>query len=378
MKILIVGGGVAGLGLAGYLGDRADITLIDHAHKWGSIGYSIFLWGNGRAMLRRLGVDQQVYGKGYVLPWDIFEDSHGHHLKKIYLKVFKTSGSPIIVARSDLHKALVNKLHSKTKVRLGVTVSSIRQQKYGTAVTFSDGSKATYDLVVGADGVHSRVRDVVFGKNFVKKYGWSAYVFWAPKGSKIPKGTIELASAGKMYIEYPLRDKATVMMAIADKYDTPDVPELRREKLKDVFKDFDPSVLKMIDSIPDPAHIFHDRFLKVRMRKWHKGSVVLLGDAQHATSPVLGMGTSMALEDAYVLSDELLKLNDAKQVPIALRKFAQRRGKRVRHYQRISNLLEQGLMVKLPFISRMRDLLMPFMSEKLFVIPMDSIVKDEI
>lgn len=378
MKILVVGGGVAGLGLAGFLGDRADITLVDHAPRWGDIGYSVFLWGNGRAMLRRLGLEGQVLDKSYELPWDIFEDSHGNALKKLYLRAFKSSGSPIIVARRDLHQTLVDNLAESVRVRMGATIRSIHQNKHSETVTFSDGSRETFDLVVGADGTHSVVRDLRFGRGYLKKYGWSAYLFWAPEGSKIPKGTIELADAGRVYVMYPLRERATVMLAIADRYDTPDIPALRRQKLRDIFSDFDPSVSRIIDAIPDPAHIFYDRFQKVRMRKWYKNRVVLLGDAQHATSPVLGMGTSMALEDAYVLSDELLKVNDRSEIPTALRRFAKRRSIRVRKYQRTAGVLERGIMVKQPLVSRMRDFLMPMLSEKLFVRPMESIVKDEI
>lgn len=378
MKILIVGGGVAGTALAGFMKGRADITLVDHAPKWGDIGYAICMWGNGRTILRRLGVEGEVMRSGYELPWDVFKDSQGHILKKVQMNFFKPYGNPIIVTRTDLHKALISTLDSRVKVSLGTTITSIRQRGQIATVTFSDGRKEAFDLVVGADGIHSKVRELTFGKKLLKDYGWTVYAFWASAGGYVPKGTIELAKAGKMFVIYPMKDQAVVMLAISDKHDTPDVPELRKQKLHDLFAEFDPSVLRTIDAIEDPTRIFHDRFRKVMLKDWYKNRVVLTGDAQHATSPMLGMGTSMALEDAYVLSDELIKAVDHTAIPAALQNYAQRREKRVTEYRRISGALEQVLMVKSPFITKTRDIMMPVVTDKIFLRPMEYIVRQEI
>lgn len=378
MKILIVGGGVAGTALAGFMKGRADVTLIDKAPKWGDIGYGICMWGNGRTILRRLDIEQQVVDAGYELPWDVFENSQGHVLKKIQLKVFKQYGSPIVVTRTDLHKALVSTIDKRVNTRLGVTITRIRQRGQIATVTFSDGRKEAFDLVVGADGIHSKVRELTFGEGLLRDYGWTVYAFWSPAGEKIPKGIIELAKSGKIFCVYPMKDKAVVMLAISDRYDTPDVPELRKEKLHTLFADFDASVPHMIDAIPDATRIFHDRFRKVALKEWHRGRVVLTGDAQHATSPMLGLGTSMALEDAYVLSDELIKAVGPEAIPAALQQYSQRRAKRINEYRRISGALEQVLMVKSPFVTTARDLMLPIVTEKVFVRPMESILRQTI
>ena len=89
MKILIVGGGVAGPALAVFLKKNADITLIDKAPKWGDVGFAVAIWGNGQHMLKKMGIYKEVYKQAYAMPWCAYQDSGGRVLERFLFSVFR-------------------------------------------------------------------------------------------------------------------------------------------------------------------------------------------------------------------------------------------------------------------------------------------------
>src|SRR3954469_25977185 len=151
MKILIVGGGVAGPALARFMKDDAEITLIDKAPAWGNIGYSISLWGNGQQILKELGLEHVVSKEGYEIPWDALEDKKGKLLSVALFDVFHPYGPTIVVTRTALQQALVKDIEKSVRVKMGTTITELINEKNGVSVTFSDGSSDTFDLVAGAD-----------------------------------------------------------------------------------------------------------------------------------------------------------------------------------------------------------------------------------
>lgn len=231
---------------------------------------------------------------------------------------------------------------------------------------------------MGSDGIRSQVREMVFGKNYLKYYGWTIWAFWTPKGLQSPRGAIELASGGKMYFVYPMEDRAVVMLATTALPNTPDPGEKRKEKLRELFANFKNSVSHMIDAIEDPAHIFHDNLAYIDMPKWYDGRVVLMGDAQHATSPITGMGASMALEDAFVLAEELKKVSENNNIPVALANYTKRRDKRVREFRKASHLIEGWMMVKSPILSTLRDVAIRIVPTNYFTRPIEKLLRQEI
>jgi len=377
MKILIVGGGVAGTALAGFLKGHADVTLIDKTPQWGDIGYALALWGNGRKILRKLGIENEVLKEGYELPWAAFENEQEGLLKSFTFQRFEQYGPTMIVSRTALHRALIKNLGSETRIRLGTTVGSLTQDEKGVKVTFSDGASELFNLVVGADGIHSQIRELVFGKTRLKWYGWSIWAFWTPKGFLPPRGAIELLSGGKMYFEYPLEDRAVVMFGAAIEPRTEDPLEHRREELQELFKNFHPLVNRMISAVEKDVRIFHDDLAYIDMAEWYNGRVALMGDAQHGSSPVTGMGASMALEDAFVLAEELLKTG-AQSVPAALERYTRRRSARIRKFRKASRFVERWTMVESPVIAKLRNFIIYFLPMGYFLRNMEKILQEEI
>jgi 2-polyprenyl-6-methoxyphenol hydroxylase-like FAD-dependent oxidoreductase len=375
MKILIVGGGMGGTALASFLKDRADVTLIDKAPKWGNIGYAIALWGNGRKILRELGVEHELLKDGYKIPWNVLADKDGDVLTRFSFNAFKPYGETLVVTRTALHTALIKSMGKDVTTRLGLTIDKLRAHKQGADVTFSDGSKDSFDLVVGADGVHSQVRDMVFGKDYLSYYGWSVWVFWTPKGFPQPRGVFEHAAGGKLCFTYPMKDSGVVMLATAE---SSNAKENKKVQLSELFKNFEDSIANMVDSIEDPEHIFHDRLVHIDMPDWYKDRVVLLGDAQHASSPITGMGASMALEDAFVLQDELKKVQSTDEISEALASYAKRRGRRVRSFRKASHTIERWLMVRSPWLTPFRNLFVRLIPPSFFTKRIEKLLKEKL
>lgn len=377
MKILIVGGGVGGPALAGFLHGLAEVTLVDKAPAWGNIGYAISLWGNGQKILKELGVYEHVIKEGYEIPWNTFENKKGKILKILNFDVFLPFGGTTVITRSALQMALTKNIEGKVKIKMGTMLSALTQDALGVNVTFSDGSNDRFDLVVGADGIRSQVREMVFGSGHLIPFGWSVYAFWSPPNITVPKGVIEFSSSGKMCIIYPMEDKAVVMLSVAKHFEVTQGQESPKQLLRRLFADFENLIGHLIDALAEDVRIWHDELAHVDMDKWYKGKVVLLGDAQHASSPLTGMGASMALEDAYVLAAELKK-ESMQNVDTALARYEERRSRRIKNFRRASGTIERWIMIQSPLLVRLRDLVIKLVPTSYFVKPIEKVLAEEL
>jgi 2-polyprenyl-6-methoxyphenol hydroxylase-like FAD-dependent oxidoreductase len=277
-----------------------------------------------------------------------------------------------------LQRSLIDALGPHIDIRLGTTIETVVQGAHGVRVTFSNGRHETFDLVVAADGIHSQIRDKVFGSGYLKSYGWTVWAFWAPIGFSAPPGVVEIAGAGRLYFVYPLADRAVVMLAAAEAFERSEPVEHRLDSLRERFRSFHPSVIEMIDAVTDPTDVLIDDLGFVTMSEWYRGRVVLLGDAQHAISPLTGMGASMALEDAFVLAAELKQAVHRDAIPDALARYALRRGRRLKEFRRASGFVERWLMVRSPILSACRNTLVRLLPTAYFTRPLEKILKDEI
>jgi 2-polyprenyl-6-methoxyphenol hydroxylase-like FAD-dependent oxidoreductase len=268
------------------------------------------------------------------------------------------------VHRKDLHEQLMHAA-SGTKIRLGTTVESITETEDKIKVQFSDKTEGEYDLVIGADGVKSRVRDLVFGSGFVHFADWRAFFFWTSQRPEIPQGVFEMIEHGAFCgIFAEMGNQSLVVLAIPAEHATFDNPEDRLLRLQQYFKDFSwqlPEIMKPLkaeDLLPtDIAFVIMDQ--------WVKGRVALIGDAAHAMEPFAGMGSSMALEDAYVLADELSK-TDSANIPQALLRYQERMRKRIEIARRQTRSIWWWTKIQSRIICTLRNLLMPYFPIKHF------------
>lgn len=339
MRILINGGGIAGLTLAGLLKKKGiESVIVEKYAQWTDpVGFGLAIWDVGRRVLRELGVDQDLIENGYEVPEYAMRNQAGELLSLMPLgDIAKEFGPVTMIERWRLHEMLRKAAADVTKY-LGVTITDLSQDESGVTVTFSNGATDRFDLLVGCDGVHSPLREKVFGVPDPKYYGWTSWLLWIPEGIPLSKGVTQLWGNKSFFVLYPGGEKhpSAAYFAALNAPRQPDPVETRLTRLKHLFKDYGWIVPQVLDTFQDPKQMFHDDLAKVIMDEWVKGRVVLTGDAEHAMSPLIGMGGSMAMEDSFVLADEISKAAP-ETLGDALVRYRERRAPRIKYVQETS------------------------------------------
>jgi 2-polyprenyl-6-methoxyphenol hydroxylase-like FAD-dependent oxidoreductase len=329
-RILVVGGGIAGLSLARALRRRGlDPDLIERSIDWPVAGAGIFIPGNGLRALRELGLGAEVEAAGAMIARRRLLDDTGRLLIDFdEAGLWRDVAPPIALHRRELHDILLRGA-AVVPIRLGTTVTSITDRGTAAEVAFNDGSSASYDLVVGADGIHSSVRQLVFGgpePRLVGQAGWRFVIEGHPEISDWnawlgrDRGFLALAIGhGRVYGYVDDRSGVAEDPTGGDP-----------AKLAPLFAAFPAPVPGLLAEALRTAELWFAPVEEVAPLSWVKGRVVLIGDASHASSPNMAEGASMALEDALVLAELVATMPD---VPVALEAYRARRAQRVGHVQ---------------------------------------------
>ncbi|MEC7762065.1 MAG: FAD-dependent oxidoreductase [Pseudomonadota bacterium] len=330
-KVLVIGGGFSGMVAAISMQRKGmDVDLIEISEDWRREGAGISLGGSTMRLFDQLGLmdDFKRIGAAHA----------GIHIRGPEDQLFAELPTPGLAPgvpgvggamRPAMGKMLSDKvLEAGVNVRLGTTYTDLDID--GGSVTFSDGSTETYDLIVAADGFWSKTRDRMFPDapkaKYVKQAVWRAVVerpehlptvsMWM--GPKLKAG-INHVSATHSYL-FLTEDRAEMTPAKPDTF----VPDL-----KALLKKFpSPTLQKVAEEIGDHSQIDYRPLENLILPKpWHRGRVVLIGDAVHATTPHLASGALMGMEDGYVLAEELA---DKATRDEALTAFEDRRYERCR------------------------------------------------
>ena len=346
MKILIVGGGIAGPALASFLASdsRFEVTVVEQAPEFKDIGYGISVWPTGARILNKLGVLGRIQKNAYSVPW-ISVENKKRLITSFFWDAFSKTEPLIHVSRAQLHAAIVEKLRqTKCQLKLNTKFISSTQKDHQIRVELSDGSIEEYDLLVGADGTRSRVREANFGTKYLKKYGWALFLAWIHEDISLDtRGIIEMLGNKSLCRLYPLENRFMIAIdTCRPQYMHADA-DTKLTYMRELSRQFGPEIERIVSSIKDPAEVFYDCPAHVNMPMWHRDRVVLIGDAQHAVSTIAGLGASVALEDAWVLAEELkaADLISSESVDVALKKFALRREKRLRSFRNLCAHVEK-------------------------------------
>jgi len=378
MRILVVGGGIAGLTLTGLLQQRGfKPTLVEQIPEYGTVGYVIVLWPSGSRILKGLGVYRSLLDVGLQFTTYNVSDERGQMLHSYSVQnVTEKYGPMLSTYRPDLIN-VIKEAVDPDSIRMSTTVDKIDQTNDEVYVTFSDGTEETYDLVVGCDGVRSKTRDLVFGDVPLSYSGMTGWSFWVKPNIAKTLQIAEYWGTGKFFGIWPTKGRLSVFTSIRDNVQEPDPVESRIDRIQENFKNFGGLVPEILEGLNDPNEIFHGYYNDLRMKKWHKGRVVLVGDAAHAILPTAGGGVSMAMESAAVLVDELCRA-DSKYIEQAFESYITRRRSRVDKIQNQSRMMSKFAFADSRLVSSMRDFLMRFYSNKLHVRYWDSMLKEPI
>jgi 2-polyprenyl-6-methoxyphenol hydroxylase-like FAD-dependent oxidoreductase len=339
-RILIVGGGIAGLTLATALHQQGFMAeLIERSPAWYAVGAGIAVQPNGMRILHALGMGAAVERAGAVIRhWD-FCDQQGEVLSETDLEaLWGTTGSFIGIERAKLHQALVAAA-AAVPSRLGLSVTSLTQDDDRVSVDFSDGSTGRYDLVVGADGIGSIVRKFMLSAAPPVSAGQMAWRSLAPIR---PHGLTKLQfllGDGCFFGLCPVGSGHTYGFGNASAPRFHDAIQGRLERLRERFAAFGGIVQDYLAALETDEQIHCSAIEWVEQDQWYTGRVVLIGDAAHASSPMMGQGGCLAMEDAYVLAEVL---RSAASVESALDTYVGRRNARVNWVQQASRAVAES------------------------------------
>jgi 2-polyprenyl-6-methoxyphenol hydroxylase-like FAD-dependent oxidoreductase len=304
--ILVVGGGVAGLTTAAALHRQGFTTeLVERQPTWHALGAGFLVHANGMRMLLSLGLAAGVENKGTIVRRWQFCDEQGDLLAETDLEALWGDAGPCVgIERPKLQRALLPGV-ANLRCRLGTSVISVVQDDRRVSVGFSDGSTSDYDLVVGADGIKSTVRALTLTDAAPSDLGAMNWRSIAPIQPACLTGLQMHLGDGCTFGLVPMGAGRTYGFAYVIEPRFHDPLEGRLERLRNRFAAFGGRVPAYLASLERDDQVICSAMEWMESEKWHTGRVVLVGDAAHASSPMMGQGGCMAMEDACVLAEEL-------------------------------------------------------------------------
>lgn len=362
MRILICGAGVAGLSLAGCLDRQGhDVLVVERSPRLREGGYMIDFFGPGFDVAERLGLLPRLAAIHDPVDRLVFADAAGRVRVSVRYDVLRSRlfrDRHFNFLRSDLDRVLFEALPRRGVVQFGLTVVAVDQNRDRVRTTLSDGRVVETDLLVGADGVHSWIRGLAFGKEsrFVRDLGYVAAAFIIdepPEAFGIGHDVITLNAAGRQVAVYPIRATRVATFFLRQSSGRLKASPLSaRQELDAHYRAFGWFVPRLLRASESASPIYFDAVTQVVVKPWTARRVVLLGDAAQCVSVLAGQGASMAVAAAWVLA-EALSLHQG-DVATALARYEERLRPLIDRQQRAGRRLAKwfvpegrvGLMVR--------------------------------
>lgn len=313
MRCAVIGAGIGGLAAAIALRRAGmEVELYERAPRAREVGAGIVLWGNAVAALRAMGAAEPVLSAGRAMSAGELRASSGRLLSRQRVEAWDAElGEPsVALHRAELLEALLAALPGEA-VRFGHELVGMRESAEGALLEFANGARSSCELLVGADGLRSRVRETLYGSQEPRYAGYTCWraITSAPAELVAPGFLCETWGRGRRFGWLSLARERVYWFATAN---TPagerdPSPELARERLARLFAGWWGPIESLIARTPPERILRNDILDRPPPPRFGRGRAVLLGDAAHPTTPNVGQGACLAIEDALVLARELTR-----------------------------------------------------------------------
>ena len=315
MKVAINGAGIAGTALAYWLGKLGhEVLLVERASELRTGGFVVNLWGIGYDALERMGLLPSLlelrHHSDELRMVDRSGRTRGGYPSSVLLKLAK--GRMATLARSDIAATIYGALEGRVETRFGDSITAIDDDGTRVRVGFEHSPPQEVDLVIGADGLHSRVRQLVFGPDDRFEYPMGCHVASFEVAAYRPRNGnayVAYTAPGRYVARFPMRDdRMLFFVLLRDEHLKGRILSNHLERkaaLTDALADIGWESSAILSAVGQVDDIYFDSISQIRMETWAKGKVALIGDAAACPSLIAGEGAGFALAQAYVLAGEL-------------------------------------------------------------------------
>src|SRR3954471_8677616 len=359
LKVIVSGAGVAGLALSHWLGRvGATTVVVDRAPRFQALGHYISLKGNGVEMVRRMGILAACEARAAPIEEVRFYTATRRPLRtERTAALAKALGGYILFRRADLQTALYELVRERADIRFGTQIAEVGSATDGVEVRLSDGRTEHGDLLVGADGIHSHVRGLVFGGGFERSLGGYYIAISQTLRHGLPAVVHSYLSTGRMVNLFPVApESVSAVVYVGRSAGSPPHhdPVAMREYLLATCAGFPDEVLRVLNDIKGSDFVFSDAIAQVDMPRIVDGRCALIGDAAHCPTFLSGMGSSLALQDAHILAGCLARHPD--DLVTALAQYEEVMSPIARRYKDSAVRAHRALLGSNPFKAHLRDL----------------------
>jgi 2-polyprenyl-6-methoxyphenol hydroxylase-like FAD-dependent oxidoreductase len=315
-SVLICGSGIAGLTLGYWLAEHGfEPTLVERAPTLRTEGYMLDFWGLGYDVAERMGILATIRERGYLIESLRFVDSSGSTRSEVSASTIRRAlGDRFVsIPRGELARIVFERARARTETLFDDTVASIQEDEGGLNVRLARGGERRFDLLIGADGLHSTIRALVLGTNprWFRYLGYCAAAFMTSSYSRRDeRAYVSYAAPRRQISRYALRDGKTAFLLVftAPEPVSQHGGELDTDKrlLRSAFSRASwIEIPEILGHLQDANELYYDGVTQVELPAWSRGRTALLGDAAYCPSLLAGEGAGLAMAGAYLLAEEL-------------------------------------------------------------------------
>ncbi|MFE1934004.1 FAD-dependent monooxygenase [Streptomyces sp. NPDC059474] len=318
--VLISGASIAGPALAYWLHrSGCAVTVVEKAGALRAGGYPIDIRGTAIEVVRRMGILPRLRDAHIDSRRCTFLDADGGEVASLNPSAVAggVEGQDLEVRRGDLAASLYGKVRDDVEFLFGDSIDTLDESGQGFDVMFRSGQRRTFDLVIGADGMHSATRKALFGpeEQFHRYLGYCFAIFTMPNTFGLSREVMMWNTPGKAAALYAVGDNDEVHAFLTFHRPEPPLdalrnPDAQRDLVATAFAGAGWEVPRMVDALRDADDLFFDTAGQIRMPHWSSGRIALVGDAAYAPSFLTGQGSSLALVGAYMLAGALATHRD--------------------------------------------------------------------